>query len=616
MDQIDDRELLDEFVESGSERAFCTLVARYTDLVFGAAMRKTGDRGTAEEVAQNVFALLARKAGSLNRKVMLGGWLYRTAMFECSHATRKQIARKRNMEALARHQSLAEEDSSTPPALEDLDGALGKISQSDQDILLLRFEEGLGFREIGERLGKSEDASQKKTSRALDKLQRALSRRGVTLGAAALASGLGAEFAKAAPAGLASSLGNAALVGVPQIGGGALAAHTLQMMSYGKLAKGGALAVLLAALPIAVQQTQIASARSELAEIEPVSVESKARPQRVAPASGLESVASSRFVDVDDWLEHVISGTSEWSTIFDRWTEIAKLTAEQRDQLLLELERHPGGGHPKDDLIDDLLRRMAHDRPAEALNHAIRMKRTGGLALMLETWAKADAQAAIDWFISEQQTGSLMGTAIPAGEENGEAWILWRLTKAAAAQDQRLALDLAAKQENANARWALYGVALAHIEQGRSGNLAQAAKTVQLSSIEKNRVFVDAFKRSVTQFGETAASWMMAQSSPGYLAENIQSMMNAWGQSNAQAAEAWIPALSDSVLRDHALAGLAVGQVEVSAGWRGYEIPREKIRGAISRIENETLRSATAARVEALIEDHQQADQSTKSNEE
>jgi predicted alpha-1,6-mannanase (GH76 family) len=72
---MQDTERLSLFVKHGDDGAFIALVDRYAALVTGVAMRKTGDRQTAEEVAQNSFAILARKAGQLTGRKDLAGWL-------------------------------------------------------------------------------------------------------------------------------------------------------------------------------------------------------------------------------------------------------------------------------------------------------------------------------------------------------------------------------------------------------------------------------------------------------------------------------------------------------------------------------------------------------------
>jgi len=59
----DDQELLREYAKTGSEKAIGELVSRHLPLVFSAALRQVGgDHELAEDVDQNVFIDLVRKA--------------------------------------------------------------------------------------------------------------------------------------------------------------------------------------------------------------------------------------------------------------------------------------------------------------------------------------------------------------------------------------------------------------------------------------------------------------------------------------------------------------------------------------------------------------------------
>ncbi|MGC6467598.1 MAG: hypothetical protein ACON5N_18615, partial [Akkermansiaceae bacterium] len=56
-------ELLREFVSSSrNERIFADLVASLSGLVYSSAFRRTGNAQLTEEITQNVFAIMARKA--------------------------------------------------------------------------------------------------------------------------------------------------------------------------------------------------------------------------------------------------------------------------------------------------------------------------------------------------------------------------------------------------------------------------------------------------------------------------------------------------------------------------------------------------------------------------
>src|SRR5436305_5216142 len=97
----EDFELLQRFVRQGQQAAFSSVVRRHLDLVYGTAYRKVGDQGAAEEVAQNVFAALARKAWRFAPDDSLVAWLYRTTLLEAKEWIRGELRRRRREETAA-----------------------------------------------------------------------------------------------------------------------------------------------------------------------------------------------------------------------------------------------------------------------------------------------------------------------------------------------------------------------------------------------------------------------------------------------------------------------------------------------------------------------------------
>ncbi len=91
----DDLTLLREFAQSKSESAFAALVERHVNLVYSVALRQARDPHLAQDITQAVFIILARKAGSLDGKIVLSGWLCRVARYAGARALRSEIKTSR-----------------------------------------------------------------------------------------------------------------------------------------------------------------------------------------------------------------------------------------------------------------------------------------------------------------------------------------------------------------------------------------------------------------------------------------------------------------------------------------------------------------------------------------
>jgi hypothetical protein len=91
-----------------------------------------------------------------------------------------------------------------------LDEAINELGEADRTAILLRFFEQHDFRSVGRALGSNEDAARMRVTRALDKLQGLLKRRGVTTTAATLSVVLSVNSVQAAPLALAATISTAA----------------------------------------------------------------------------------------------------------------------------------------------------------------------------------------------------------------------------------------------------------------------------------------------------------------------------------------------------------------------------------------------------------------------
>ena len=212
MNEQTDSQLLCAYAESHSEAAFTELVGRHVDLVYSAAVRMVRDAHLAEDVTQGAFVALAKNANKLTERPVLSGSLHRTAQNIAAQTVRTiERRRAREEEAVAMNELLAtESDASWERIAQHLDAALGELSESDHDALLLRYFERKSARDIAQTLGISDEAAQKRVSRAVERLREFFAKRGVTVGGSGFLVLVSANAVQAAPAGLAVTISTAA----------------------------------------------------------------------------------------------------------------------------------------------------------------------------------------------------------------------------------------------------------------------------------------------------------------------------------------------------------------------------------------------------------------------
>lgn len=221
---MDDMALLREYAASNSEAAFAELVSRRLNFVYSAALRQVNDPHLAGEITQVVFIILARKAGRIPDQTVLTGWLFKTGRF-VALAEMRDAAKRRQREREASMQS--DNESTEASRLWEqmspvLDEALAALGEKDRLAVLLRFFENRSLMEIGSHLGTGEDTARKRVSRALEKLRRYLSRRGVVSTTAIIAGTISAHSVQAAPGALAKSVTTMAVVKGAAISGSTL----------------------------------------------------------------------------------------------------------------------------------------------------------------------------------------------------------------------------------------------------------------------------------------------------------------------------------------------------------------------------------------------------------
>ena len=186
-----DNDLVRRF-KSGDRDAFSEIVLRYQHRVFTMCVRWLGDRGVAEEVAQDVFLNLFRHLAEFRGESSLSTFIFRVTVNHCKNKRLYQHRRAHD-----RHDSIDanpgnDPDLPPPKQLADqgpgtdrsihrseaeriLEQALGQLDDSQRAILLLRDVEDLPYEEIADILALPKGTVKSRLHRARAELARVLS---------------------------------------------------------------------------------------------------------------------------------------------------------------------------------------------------------------------------------------------------------------------------------------------------------------------------------------------------------------------------------------------------------------------------------------------------------
>src|SRR6185295_12331249 len=253
-----DAHLLERYVRQNSQDAFAELVKRHVNLVYSAALRQVRSPQLAEEVAQSTFTDLARNAARLKPDTVLTAWLYqvtrRTAIDVVRREARRQLREQIATEMNAMNATTADWTHIEPL----LDEAMHALDDTDRTAVLLRYFENKSLREVGQTLGTSDDAAQKRVSRAIERLREFFAKRGVTVGASGLGVVISANAVQAAPVGLAAAISTATALTATTIATAATVTAT-KAIAMTATQKTLVVATLVATVGVCIYETRQAS---------------------------------------------------------------------------------------------------------------------------------------------------------------------------------------------------------------------------------------------------------------------------------------------------------------------------------------------------------------------
>lgn len=171
----DDEQQLVELAAAGDSSAFGVLYERYLDAIYRYIYFRVENEAETEDLTEETFVKAWEALPKFNyREYGISAWLYRIAhnLVIDHHRKRKPLVLPELERAdLPSHTLPIEERLDKKQDIEKMLRAVKTLTEEEQQVVLLRFIEGLSHREIGKIIGKSEGASRVIQHRALANLR-------------------------------------------------------------------------------------------------------------------------------------------------------------------------------------------------------------------------------------------------------------------------------------------------------------------------------------------------------------------------------------------------------------------------------------------------------------
>lgn len=139
--------------QAGNLEAFETLVRRHLGAVHGHALRFFGERGAAEDAAQEVFVKVYRSLADFDGRSAFPTWLFRVTRNVCLDMFRQQKRRATPVDPAELPHSSSADFSDSVVLSEALESALRTLNPEERDAFNAVTLFGLSYEMAGEALG-------------------------------------------------------------------------------------------------------------------------------------------------------------------------------------------------------------------------------------------------------------------------------------------------------------------------------------------------------------------------------------------------------------------------------------------------------------------------------
>lgn len=469
MQDLPDRELLKRYATSVDEAAFRVVVERHLELVYQCAYRRLLDAQLSEDVAQQVFGLLARKAGRLWQHPALLAWLHQTTRFVAARQARSEQRQASKINALAKHMTVEghSPDAWTLEKRSLLDEALEAcLRDQERHVLLMHFVEGRSYKEIGAQLGKSEAASRTQASRALAKVADWFKQRGHSVSAVVVGGGLTQPWAPRASADLVREIVLSVSTATSQSFGMAIGSTLL--LEPARVASLISLAVMSATLLGFVWENY----QSNSAVSGPPSA-IRARELPYLTLTRKRAINSEMLAVLQSDPEKLTAEQLVRSSLESMWTGrveheasvslLGRLSQKSLLRLLEEVEALPISKTLKGGAVSSLLNALCRSNPRLACELSLEGK--GTLFATFLWWLETSPVDAADWLAQQDERGRIDQLDLRAGPVSRE-FLICEAAAALIPIDRDRAFEFLQRFDSRRRDGMLWKLGLALIENG------------------------------------------------------------------------------------------------------------------------------------------------------
>lgn len=179
-------------VLAGDSGAFTRLGERLREVprLIAAANRRMSrplERSDLEDAAQDALVKIWEKLPTFEGRSTLEGWAWRFCVFELRNRTRAAASRRhhvgQSIDAVETEPAAPAQDP-MPYESEELNAALDKLPPEMAEVIRLKHDEGIMFKEISARLGIADSTAKTRYYRGIAQLRAALPDRGMDRGGA------------------------------------------------------------------------------------------------------------------------------------------------------------------------------------------------------------------------------------------------------------------------------------------------------------------------------------------------------------------------------------------------------------------------------------------------